>query len=92
MSSRNVSESAGSALFQWALLSAIGWAVGSTARRLVFGTVGATLGFAMGRVVEGAVIGAALGIVQSMIVPRPVSRSWWVLASALAWGIAWFAG
>ena len=76
MSSRNVSRNVGSALFQWVLLSAMGWAIGSTVRRLAFGAVGATLGFAMDRVVEGAVIGSALGIAQSLILPRSISRSW----------------
>jgi hypothetical protein len=82
----------GSALFQWVSFSAMGWAIGSTVRRLAFGAVGATLGFATGRVVEGAVIGVALGIAQSIILPLSVSRSWWVLASTVAWRIAWFAG
>jgi hypothetical protein len=44
------------------LLSLVGWALGSTLRRLAFGVVGATVGFAVGRAAEGAAIGAGLGI------------------------------
>jgi hypothetical protein len=58
------------------MLNAVGWAIGSTVRRLAFGIVGATVGFAAGRAVEGAVIGAAVGIAQSLILPRSISRGW----------------
>ena len=92
MSSRNVSRSGVSVLFQWILLNAVGWAIGSTLRRLAFGIVGATVGFAAGRVVEGAVIGVAVGIAQSLILPRSISRGLWVLASTIAWALAWFVG
>ena len=61
MSNRTMSQSVGSALFQWIRFNAMGWAIGSALRRLAFAVVGATLGFALGRVVEGAVIGVAWG-------------------------------
>ncbi len=80
-------------MFQWVLVNAVGWAVGSTVRRLAFGIASATLGFASGRIVEGAVIGAAVGIAQILVLPQPFSRSgWWVLASIIAWAVGWFGG
>ena len=93
MSNRSISQRGGSFLINWVMLTAVGWAIGSTLRRIGFSLASATVGFAAGRVVEGAVIGAAIGIAQAIALPSSFSRkTWWVLGSTLAWAVAWSAG
>jgi len=65
----------------WILVSGVGWAAGRGLASLLFP--------AQNTILIGAMIGAILGLAQWVVLRHRVVQSWWwIVVSALSWGLA----
>lgn len=65
----------------WILTSAVGWAAGRGLASVLFP--------AQDTILIGAMIGAILGLAQWVVLRHRVVQSWWwIVVSALSWGLA----
>ena len=91
---------------QWIAATAIGWAVGTGGTEWllaeaikwpVFMEIYDVLYNALGKVayhaLSGLIVGTVMGIVQGILLFRRVPGAfWWIVASAVGWGIGWAVG
>lgn len=82
-----------SALFNWVLMTVVGFTLGVMFRQAVIGLLLGLLGGTPAKAAEGLIIGLAIGGAQYFALPHRIDADWkWVAASGVGWAVGWSVG